>query len=106
MKPPMRHTAYKVTSTRNAYGDYVAGAKTAIVCHFRNVSNIVTTNGSEAFQSDAMAWFEPDSGIVKNDVLIIDDDGWIVERVIKARKLRDSSVQFIKVDLMKYGVIS
>ena len=53
-----------------------------------------------------MAWFEPDSGVEKEDVLLIDNENFRVERVIKARRLRDSSVQFIKVELLKYGLIS
>lgn len=106
MKPPMNQTAYKVTTSRNAYGDFVAGAKTALPCHFRSLTELVTTNGNEAVRSDAMAWFEPDSGIVKSDVLVIDDEGWKVNKVTKARKLRNPSVQFIKVILIRYGVIS
>jgi hypothetical protein len=106
MKPAMRHTAYKITTTRNAYGDYVAGARTAHVCHFRYITELLTTNGNEAVRSDAMAWFESDSGIVKKDILIIDGEGWKVDKVVKARRLRDSEVQFLKVTLMRYGLIS
>ena len=106
MKPPMRHTAYKITTTRNAYGDYVVGASTALPCHFRYITGIETNLGSEAVRSDAMAWFEADSGISKNDILEIDDEGWRVERVVKARRLRDPDVQFLKVDLLRHGFIS
>jgi hypothetical protein len=106
MKPAMRHTAYKVSTTRNAYGDYVAGSQTALPCHFRYITSLITTTASEALQSDAMAWFEADSAVVKGDVLLIDDDGFRVERVTKARRLRDTTVLFLKVDLVKYGVIS
>lgn len=106
MKLPMRNTAYKVSTTRNAYGDYVAGSQTALPCHFRYITSLVSTGSSEALQSDAMAWFESDSGVVKGDILIIDDDGFKVERITKARRLRDTTVLFLKADLMKYGVIS
>jgi hypothetical protein len=53
-----------------------------------------------------MAWFEPDSGIDRKDIIKFEDEFFRVERVIKARKLRSSEVQFIKVELLKYGVIS
>jgi hypothetical protein len=106
MKPAMRNIAYKKTITRNVYGDFVIGASTALPCHFRYITAVESTLGSEAVRSDAMAWFEADSGIVKNDILEIDDEGWRVERVTKARRLRDTTVLFLKVDLLRHGMIS
>ena len=106
MKPPMNHTAYKVAYTRNAYGDFVAGSQMAIPCHFRYIASSVTSTISESIQSDAMAWFEPDSGIKEQDIVIIEDEGFRVERVTKARRLRNTTVLFLKCDLLKYGIIS
>lgn len=106
MKPPMLHTAYKVTTTRNAYGDFTASGETALICHFRYITEQVTSTNSETIQSDAMAWFEPDSGVNRKDIIKFEGEHFRVERVTKARKLRNPSVQFIKVDLLKYGVIS
>lgn len=106
MKPPMMHTAYKVTQTRNEYGDFTGTTLTAIPCHFRYITEQITGGPNEQIQSDAMAWFEPDSGIEKKDILKLDDEYFRVERVIKARRLRSSVVQFIKVELLKYGQIS
>jgi len=106
IKPPMRHTAYKVTTSRGAYGDYVAGAKTALPCHFRYITTLDTNGFNERYTCEALAWFEADSNVVKGDVLVIDDDGFIVDKVIKARRLRSTEVQFLKVELMKYGIIS
>lgn len=106
MKPPMHQTAYKVTMSRNAYGDYTASGTTTLACHFRNITDIVTTTGNEYVNADAMAWFEPDAGVVKGDVLQIDGEHWRVERLTKARRLRSNDVQFLKVELLRHGVIS
>lgn len=106
MKPPMLHTAQKIAYTRNAYGDYVATTSTPIKCHFRFVNENISTNSNETVQSDAMAWFESDSGIVRESIVLIDGDHYRVEKVIKARKLRNPTVQFIKCYLLHYGVIS
>ena len=103
--PPMLHTAYKVSTTRNAYGDFVAGSQTTLVCHFREITSVIT-DSNETIQSDAMAWFGPDSGVVKNDILMIKEEGYRVERVTKARRLRDPDVLFIKTELLRYGIIS
>jgi len=47
-----------------------------------------------------------DSGIDKEDILRIDGEYFRVERVTKARRLRNPEVLFIKVTLLRYGVIS
>lgn len=106
MKPPMLQTAHKVTTTRNAYGDYVASGSVALPCKFRYITDIQTTTANETVNADAMAWFESDSGVEKNDIFQIDGEHWRVERLIKARRLRSNAVQFIKVELLRYGVIS
>jgi hypothetical protein len=106
MKPPMRHTALKWVSTRNAYGDYSQTATVALPCHFRYITEQVTGVSNETVQADAQAWFNPDSGIQKKDIITIDNENFRVERVIKGRRLRDSTVQFLKTDLLSYGVVS
>lgn len=106
MKPPMKHTAYKVSYTRNGYGDFTAGPETALACHFRYITEQISGESNETIQSDAMAWFEPASGIDREDIIKFEGEHFRVERVIKARRLRDTDVQFIKVFLLKYGTIS
>lgn len=102
----MLHTAYKATTTRNGYGDFIASGETALKCHFREVNNVGTTGANEQFDSDAMAWFEPDSGVDRYDIIKFDGTHYRVERITKARRLHSPSVQFIKAELNKYGVIS
>jgi len=105
MKPPMLHTAYKVTMTSNAYGDRIAGAETALKCHFRHITQHIFES-NEVVESDAMAWFEPDSGIARGNIIKFEGEHFEVERVIKARRLRSTNVLFIKTELRKYGTIS
>lgn len=102
----MLHTAYKVTTSRNAYGDFTANGTTELKCHFRYIVEQVSNVNNEQVQADAMAWFEPDSGVDRQDIIKFEGQHYRVERIIKARTLNDPSVQFIKVDLLKYGVIS
>jgi len=106
MKPPMRETAIKITRSLNGYGDFTEISRANLPCHFRNITSQVAGGGDETVESDALAWFEAGSGVVRNDILIIDGEGWRVERLTKARRLRDNSVQFIKTELLRYGVIS
>ncbi len=102
----MLHTAYKVNYTRNEYGDYIATSSTEIKCHFRYINEVITNTTNEMIQSDAMAWFEPDSGLGINDLVLVDGNHYRIEKLIKARKLRNSDVQFLKASLSRYGVIS
>lgn len=106
MQPPMNHTAYKVTTTRNAYGDYIPSGETAYKCHIRHITEQVTSTNDETVQSDLMLWFEPDVPVTKGSVWKVEGEHFRVERIIKARRLRDPSVQFIKTELLKYGQIS
>jgi len=106
VKPSMNQTAYKLTTSRNAYGDFTVSGQVAHKCHFRYITEQITSQTNETINSDAMAWFEPDSGIDRKDIIKIDDEFFRVERVTKARRLRSPSVLFIKVDLLKYGNIS
>lgn len=102
----MNHTAYKVTKTRNAYGDYIASGETSLKCHVRIITNVNNSTNNEAIESDAMMWFEPDSGVVKEDIIKFEGEHYRVERVTKARRLRSPQVLFLKCELFKYGVIS
>lgn len=102
----MLHTAYKVTTTRNGYGDFIPSGTTSLPCHFRVVNDIITTSNNEQIQSDAMAWFESDSGVDIQDIIKFEGEHYRVERVTKARRLRDPTVLFLKCDLLKYGAIS
>jgi hypothetical protein len=106
MKPPMRQVATKYNYTRNAYGDFTVSTTETLPCHFRYITNQISDTNNEVVQSDAMAWFEPDSGVVNKDIIQIDNTFFRVEKVTRARRLRDPEVQFIKVDLQRYGVIS
>jgi len=105
VKPPMFQTAYKLAYTRNAYGDFITSSTTELACHFRLITQQVSET-NEQVNSDAMAWFEPDSGVKRKDIIRFDGELYRVERVTEARRLRQTQVQFIKTELLKYGNIS
>ena len=106
MKPPMLYTAYILATDRNKYGDYIDTVETAVKCHFRVINELQHSTASDQIQSDAMGWFEPDSGVVKGTIVKFEGTHYKVEQLIEARKLRDPNVQFLKTRMMKYGPIS
>jgi hypothetical protein len=106
MNPPMTHTAGLITNSRNAYGDYTASGTTNIACHFREINEVITNSNNEAVQSDAIAWFEPASGVTRESLLLINSEYYRVVKIVKARRLRSPAVLFVKAYLRHYGVIS
>jgi hypothetical protein len=106
MKPPMNHVGYKVNFTKNAYGDYTATSSTQLNCHFRYVNEVISASPNETIMSDAMAWFNPSDSINEQDIVMIDGNHYRVEKVIRARKLRSTTVVFTKCYLLRYGMIS
>lgn len=102
----MLHTAYILGQSRNKYGDYIDTSETAVSCHFREITMLSHNNNSDEILADAQAWFEPDSGVVRGTIIKFEGSHYKVERLTKARRLHNPTVQFIKTDLMKYGPIS
>jgi len=92
-------TCYKVTTTRNSFGDYINSSNTAIKCRFRYIDSINRSAGQELNSTDAMLWVASDSGIVKGDLILFDSLYYQVEKINKARRLGEDAVQFIKCDL-------
>lgn len=106
MLPPMLHKAYKINYSRSGYGDYIATSSTAINCHFRYINDVISNNPNEQIQSDAMAWFHPDADISLSDIILVDGNHYRIEKLIRARKLRSTAIQFKKAYLQLYGIIS
>jgi hypothetical protein len=105
MKPPFTHTAYKVTTTRNEYGDFIAVSSSPLSCHFREIGDVQANNSNEQVQADAMAWFNPHT-VALEDILLINGVHYRIEKITEARRLRNPTIQFVKCDLLRYGVIS
>lgn len=102
----MHQTVYKVTHTRNEYGDYVASGETKLKCRFWEVNQIQITGNNEAIQSDAIMWLEPDIAVEEGDIFKFEGNHYRVEEVRKTKPLRRTALDFIKCRMTKYGAIS
>ena len=102
----MLQTCYKLTTSQNSYGDYTSTSETAIDCHFRYINQQIFDSNNQVIQSDAMLWTDIDSGIALKSIIKYEGEHYIVEKVTKARRLRETEVQFLKFELKRYGVIS
>lgn len=104
LSPRMTLTCYKVATTRNAAGDLIYGSETELACWFRDITDIsINDQNRERTDSDALLWVEPDSGVVKGDIIKFEDVYFRVERLTNARRLPPfgTEIQFIKCELLK-----
>lgn len=105
-RPEMHFTATKQIYSRNAYGDKIVSSTADYPCHFRDITSVNYNSDNEVALSDAMAWFMPDAPIDKDDIVKIDSRYWTVKKCNPAHDLDSGAVEFIKVYLDVYGVIS
>lgn len=96
----------KMDVTLDQFGQKVYNSGTNLVCKFREILSFEQNTNQSDISSDAMAWFKADSGIQKGDIFLIDGNYYIVQRAVKARRIDNSTILFIKTELQKFKVIS
>jgi len=95
-----------VEATIDKYGDQVASDETSVSCRFRYITQIDRTTNIEGVGTgnDAIIWFEPDVDVQEGSIINAEGAYWRVERLIRARRLSDSTVLFLKAFVNKYEV--
>ena len=107
--PKLTQTAYKVSTTRNQYGDSVWGATgSAIPCLYRDISTLGQSSGNrEEVTIDGLLWLDNDQTVNKADIYLIDGEYYRIERIVEARdRLSTNSVAFYKCEVTKQRQIS
>jgi hypothetical protein len=102
----MTQTCQIFSTTVNKFGDFVEGGSVNMPCKFRYINALDRQANREGFQSDAMAWFKVDSDIREGTIFRVDGAKFRVERVVKARRLANSTVLFLKAYLERYHDIA
>lgn len=98
---------YKITTTRNKYGDLVMGAEAGKDCWFREITALVPSTGNaEEIQCDAVVWFAGSDDTKKGDIYRYGNDYYRVTRITKARKGGMTNVEFIKCELISHRFVS
>lgn len=97
--PPFNRTCQKVTVTRNEWDDRIMGATSTLACHFRQIDVQNRMTHGEENDADAMVWFAAGTDIANGDTIIFDSVYYQIERIVKAVRLGEDIVQFIKCDL-------
>lgn len=97
--PPFNRQCQKVEVTRNEWDDRIMGPTATLQCHFRQIDFQTRINHGEQNDADAMVWFAAGTNISLGDTIIFDSVYYQVEKITKAVRLGEDTVQFIKCDL-------
>lgn len=101
----LTQTGYIIPTTRDKYGDQVAGTPRAILCRFRYVTGIDRQLNAEAQTAiDAIIWVSGDEEIAEGTIVQVEGMYWRVDRLVKARKLSGSTVEFYKAYVNKHSM--
>lgn len=97
--------AYIVNTTTDKHGDQKQSSLTAIKCKFRYntiMDKNVYREGLDA--SDAIVWLADDVSVSEGTIIKIDSDYWRVDRLIKAKNMKSTDVQFNKAFVNKHKI--
>jgi hypothetical protein len=92
-----------ITTTTDKFGDQIASDETEILCRFRYITELdrnADREGLEAF--DAIFWFAPDTDVEEGSILAIEGKNWRIYRLVRARRLKGSTVEFLKAFVKKH----
>ena len=94
-------TAVKILTTRNEWGDFVGSGSSTLKCRFRETTSLVKNNQLEEITTDALAHFPADAPIDEESILLIEGHYFRAVKVIKAKALGSTQVQFLKAYLVR-----
>lgn len=87
-----------ITTTTDKHGDQKQSASTPVKCKFRYITVVDKNVDREGLSStEAIFWFSASTSISETSILKHENKYWRVDRLVKARRLADSTVQFLKV---------
>lgn len=110
LTPKLTQSAYKVTTTRNEYGDinFNSTASDATACLYRDISYITRGNqNKEEILIDGYLWFDGTITLSKGDIYQLNGEYFRIERITKGKDLlRTNQVDFYKCEVTKQRQIS
>lgn len=108
--PKLTQSAYRVTVTRNEYGDinYNSTATTATPCLYRDISTLQRGNqNKEEVLIDGYLWFNGTETLAKGDVFQLDGVYYRLEKITLGKDLlRTNTVDFYKCEVTKQRQVS
>lgn len=94
----------KLVKYINEYGDYIYSEGETIACRFRYISRTNRTTGNEINETDAMLWVSTETQIARGSLILYDNVVYKIETITKARRLGETSIQFLKCELVELNL--
>jgi len=88
-----------VTTQRNDYGDEIEGVTQTLACRWRDITMVRRGSHMDTNDSNVLVHFAPTAPIVRGSVVKHDGEYFQVERITFAKRLGETTVQFIKCEL-------
>lgn len=99
----LNQDAQVITTIKDKHGDQVIDSSIDTLCRFRYITDLDKGPNREGVtSSEAIIWFEPTENIVEGNIVKVDDKYWRVSKLIKARRMSGSNVEFLKAFVNKH----
>ena len=88
-----------VTTQRNDFGDEIEGVTQTLACRWRDITMIRRGSHMDGSDANVLAHFPPNAPVARGSVLKHDGEYFQVEEITFAKRLGETTVQFIKCTL-------
>lgn len=85
-----------ITTTRNDFGDEIEGVSAVLSCRWRDITQIRRGSHQDTSDADALVHFPADTNVVRGSILKYNGEYYQVEQITYARRLGETTVQFVK----------
>jgi hypothetical protein len=95
-----------ITTETDKHGDQVLVATADVSCRFRYITELDRSANREGLVgADAIIWFEPTENVAEGSIVLVDGLYWRIDRIIKARRMSGSTVEFLKAYVTKHEIV-
>lgn len=85
-----------IATTRNDFGDEVEGVTTVLPCRWRDITLVRRSSHMDTSDANALVHFAATAPVQRGTILKFDGEYYQVDEITKAKRLGETTVQFIK----------
>lgn len=93
-----------ITPTINEFGGYDTNSSVTESCRFREIPTVRTGSYAQISDADSMLWLGASSSVTEDKLILFDSKYYRIEKLTKARRLGETSIQFIKCELTRLNL--
>ena len=85
-----------IATTRNDFGDEVEGVTQTLPCRWRDITLVRRAAHMDTSDANALVHFAPDAAVQRGSILKFNGEYYQVDEITYAKRLGETTVQFIK----------